>query len=456
MKSMEQFGKPLVSYEGAATIGVSHQEGELAIEGYFKAAQFLSGRLTVSVLPINTSRPQEFTVRRKPEGEITFSGQDSEGWTLNARGKTFFSPRNWLFGAVQARPREQKFTAEYLEAKRPNAPDHGYNVATFLITNFLWDDRYRRSPEEIQFNLEEVNVIIKPSESYLEIAQRLRISRGAEPTAKARIIISDGQRKPLRDFEEIAEDLLYALRIVTGNMVNWCFGEALDGSGKPVERIHQYGVSANYSDVMRYRPLRTGQGRRGPKLELAALVEAFSKDSGHRIRKDDLRGLINQFTNACDTGLNLESSGLLASTLSELISAKYANEIGTSDLMPKGKFRRDVMPKLTAAVESTDINPDTKGQMIEHLRGAHRSSLKDKLEGLNEDLALGLSETEIKRIVKVRNSLVHKGSYPDQLESGRWADDYHLMIWSNFVSLCRLSGYEGDLPTFVEWQHHGV
>ena len=58
MKSMDQFGKPLVSYEGAATIGLSHQEGELAIEGYFEAAQFLSGRLTVSVLPINTSRPQ--------------------------------------------------------------------------------------------------------------------------------------------------------------------------------------------------------------------------------------------------------------------------------------------------------------------------------------------------------------------------------------------------------------
>ena len=191
-------------------------------------------------------------------------------------------------------------------------------------------------------------------------------------------------------------------------------------------------------------------------MDLPALAEAFSKDSGHRIRKNDLRGLINQFTNACDTGLNIESSGLLASTLCELIAAKYSNEIGTSDLIPKGKFRRDVLPKLTAAVESTDINPDTKGQMIEHLKGAYRSSLKYKLGGLNEDLALGLSEIEIKRIVKVRNCLVHKGSYPDQLESGRWADDYHLMIWSSFVSLCRLSGYEGDLPTFVEWQHHGV
>ena len=59
MKSMEQFGKPLVSYEGAATIGLLHQGGELTIEGYFEAAQFLSGRVAVSVVPINTSRPQK-------------------------------------------------------------------------------------------------------------------------------------------------------------------------------------------------------------------------------------------------------------------------------------------------------------------------------------------------------------------------------------------------------------
>ena len=84
MKSMDDFGKPLVSYEGAATIGLSHQEGELAIEGYFEAAQILSGRLTVLVLPINTSRPQKFTLGRDQEGEITFSGRDSEGSTLNA------------------------------------------------------------------------------------------------------------------------------------------------------------------------------------------------------------------------------------------------------------------------------------------------------------------------------------------------------------------------------------
>ena len=154
MKSMEQFGKPLVAYEGAATIRLLHQEGELTIEGYFEAAQFLSGRVAVAVLPINTSRPQRFTLGGDQEGEITFSGHDSEGWNLNPRGETFFALPSWLIGSVQPRPREQTFSAEFLEAKRSNAPEHGYNEATFLITNlitnFLWDDGYRRAPEEIQ------------------------------------------------------------------------------------------------------------------------------------------------------------------------------------------------------------------------------------------------------------------------------------------------------------------
>ena len=232
MKSMEQFGKPLVSYEGAATIGLLHQGGELTIEGYFEAAQFLSGRVAVSVVPINTSRPQKFTLGGDQEGGIAFSGRDSEGWSLNPRGETFFALTSWLIGSVQPRPREQTFSAEYLEAKRSNSPEHGYNEATFLITNFLWDDRYRRVPEEIQLAFGGLGITVTPLESYLEIAQRLRRSSGAEPTAQVLIRLPGDQQKPLREFEEIVEDLLYVFRLVTGNLVNWCYGEAVDRSGE--------------------------------------------------------------------------------------------------------------------------------------------------------------------------------------------------------------------------------
>ena len=456
MKSMEQFGQPLVSYEGAATIGLLHQGGELTIEGYFEAAQFLSGRVAVSVVPINTSRPQKFTLGGDQEGGIAFSGRDSEGWSLNPRGETFFALTSWLIGSVQPRPREQTFSAEYLEAKRSNSPEHGYNEATFLITNFLWDDRYRRVPEEIQLAFGGLGITVTPLESYLEIAQRLRRSSGAEPTAQVLIRLPGDQQKPLREFEEIVEDLLYVFRLVTGNLVNWCYGEAVDRSGRPIERIHKYGISSNYSDVMRFIPLRTGHVSPVTKLDLLALVWAFRRDSGQRLTKGELRGLINQFANACDSTLNLESSGLLASTLSELIAAKYSRVMGTSNSIPKGTFRRDVLPKLRDAIESVDLDPDITGQMIEHLNGLYRRSLRDKLEGLTKDLDLGLSETEIKRVVRVRNSLVHRGGYPDQLEDGRWAEDYDLMIWSNFVSICRLSGYTGDLPGFDDWRRHGV
>ena len=456
VKSVEQFGKPLVSYDGAATIEVLHQEGELAIEGYFEAAQYLSGRLAVSVLPINTSRPQGFTLGRNQEREIAFSGHDSEGWTLNFKGETLFALPSWLIGSIQQRPREQTLSPEYLEAKRSDSPEYGYNEATFLITNFLWDDRYRKAPEEIQLAFDGLSVNVTPLESYLGTAQRLRRSRGAEPTARVLIELPNGHQKPLREFEETIEDLLYVFRIVTGNLVNWCFGEAVDRSGNPVERIHKYGISANYSDVMKFRPLRAGQASRVPKLDLLALARAFSQDSGHRLSKGELRRLINQFANACDSTLNLESSGLLASTLSELIAAKYSRAMRTSDSIPEGKFRKNVLPILKAAIESTDLCPDITEQMIEHFNGMYRRSLRYKLEGLNKDLDLRLSETEIKRIVRVRNSLVHNGSYPDRLEDGRWAGDYDLMIWLNFVSLCRLSGYGGDLPEFDDWQSHGV
>ena len=277
-----------------------------------------------------------------------------------------------------------------------------------------------------------------------------------EPTAQVLIKLPNGQQKPLRVFEDFVEDLLYVFRIVTGNQVNWNFGEAVDGNRNPVERIHKYGVSANYSDVMKFRPLREGQASTVPKLSLLALAEAFFEDSRHRLSKEDLRALINQFTNTCETALNVESSGLLASTLSELIAAKYSHAKGISDSIPEDKFQNDVLPTVKAAIEKTALHSDIKKQVIRHLGGAYRSTLADKLRSLNKDLHLGLNGTEIRRIVKVRNSLVHTGTYPSQLKDGRWADDYNLMIWTNFIALCRLSGYEGQLPGLLDWQRLGV
>ena len=120
----------------------------------------------------------------------------------------------------------------------------------------------------------------------MEVAQRLRNGHGTEPTAHVFIKLQDGDRECLRDFEEFVGELTYVLRLVTGNHVDWIFGEAVDDrNGRPVERIHKHGVVTNFSDVMRFHALRAGQASAFPELSLPGLTEAFLGDTGHGLAR---------------------------------------------------------------------------------------------------------------------------------------------------------------------------
>ena len=452
MMSLEQFGKPLVSYRGAASVEVPFPEGPSKLEGDFEAVQFIPGRFAVSMLPKKWSIPRMVTLVANPDEDISFNGRDIDGWKLTLRGRTVYSRTGWTLAPLLTQPQEQTLSARYLEARLPAASKHGYSEATFLITNFLWDDQSSSIPQELTLQFGGMDVTVTPLWSYLDVAQRLRNVGGVEPTAQVLIKSSDNLRKPLRVFEDWVENLLYVFRLVTGNQVNWIFGEALDEYRNPVERIHKYSVSANYSGVMRFRPLKKGYQALFPKLSWLSLAEAFFTETGHRLRTEDLRSLINQFTSACVSGLYVESNGLLASTLSEVIAAKYSDIKGISYKIPRGKLRNEVLPTLKAAIEETDWDPEFKKQVKCHLPGAFRSTFGDKLKSLNDDMDLGLKDDEIDRIVKVRNSLVHEGTYLSPLQDGRWADDYRLIVWTNFIALCRLLGYGGELPPFPDGQ----
>ena len=136
MKSMERFGEALVSYEGVASVGVPHPEGVLEIQGYFEAAQFSSGRLVVSVVPTNVPKPERVTLTPDRDEGISFDGHDLDGWVLKPRGETSFSSLSWHMALLQPL-RERTLSAQYFEAKRANASEHGYNEATFLVSNLL-------------------------------------------------------------------------------------------------------------------------------------------------------------------------------------------------------------------------------------------------------------------------------------------------------------------------------
>ncbi|MCY3802228.1 MAG: hypothetical protein OXG46_11700 [Chloroflexi bacterium] len=451
MKSMEQFGKPLVKYAGVANFKVEEQDYKVEGTGNFEAAQFPSGRIAASVVPTDIPRPGKVSLQANPECELSFEGQDSQGWSLKPGGEMFFSRVHWLFAPMARQPDELSLGAQYIAAKRKNASEDGYSKTRFLISNLLWHRNDREQPEPIRLTDQGFEIVITPIDDYLTIAPRLRATRGIEPTALVSIKTSSCEQKPLGEFQDFIDNLLCVFRLATGNLINWYYGEAIDDrTQSAVERVHSYTTTSPYSNTIRFRPLKSGYESLVPKLSLDALTTAFFNDSAQCLDKATLNTLIGHFTNACDPSLSLEATGLLASTLAELIAAKYANAKGESETILQKHFKVAILPALRAAIKETALSQEIKDHVLDHLTGAYRSTFHDKLKSLNDDRNLGLKCSDLRRIVRLRNSLVHRGTYPSAFDCGGWLNDYQFLTWTNFIALCRLLGYEGELPEFLE------
>ena len=231
--------------------------------------------------------------------------------------------------------------------------------------------------------------------------------------------------------------------------MDWYYGEAIDkDTGEVVERVHKYAVTSSYSNTLRFRPLRSGYQVSYPKLDLTALIEAFFRNNASTLDLPTIKTLVGYFTNACDRTSYLEARGLLASTLTELIVAKYADAKGVSVFMPEEHFKANELHIMQKAIELTNLQKDMKTHVSNYLKGAFRRSLRCRLKALADDFELPLSSKDRDRLVKIRNTLVHDGTYPSSFDEGGWSDDYTFTIWTNFIAICRLIGYEGELPQY--------
>ena len=454
MKSMDHFGEALASYDGVAQ--TKFEEGETRVEanGYFEAAQFPSGLIAVYVVPTRVSSPStEVSLAAGPGNGFSFEGHDLNGWNLKTSGQTFFSRLSWLFLPMVQRPTEISLSPQSVKATRMGASESGYTKAHFLVSNFLWHDDSDEEPEPLQIEVDGFKAEIKPVDDYTEVAQRLMSVHGVEPTARVYIESSRDEPQSLRIYSDFLDNLLYVFRLVTGNQVNWYFGEALDDrTSRPVERVHKYAATGPYSNTIRFRPLRSRMQSLIPKLNMDALTRAFFNDSRHILDKAVLKALIDQFANACCDTSFLEAQGLLASNLTELIASKYAYGKGHADVISESRFNIEILPVLKKAVEDTELPEEIREHVKNNLRGAYRNTFRRKLKSLNDGLKLGLNSSKIGRIVGIRNTLVHEGTYRSAFDDGGWFNDYQFTTWANFIALCRLLGYDGDLPNL--WRGH--
>lgn len=147
MKSMEQFGMPLIGYEGVAHVTFEERDAKIATKGYFEAARYSSGRTAISVIPTDIRRPAEISFTVDANGEISFLGRGMDGWIIRLGGQTFFSRLSWLFASIAGPPAEMDLSAQFMEVQGDGALEDGYSRVQFVISNSLWNDRSEEEPE---------------------------------------------------------------------------------------------------------------------------------------------------------------------------------------------------------------------------------------------------------------------------------------------------------------------
>ena len=185
---------------------------------------------------------------------------------------------------------------------------------------------------------------------------------------------------------------------------------------------------------------------------VGGLINAFFSDACKPIKQEDLKKLIDYFVNCCDETSYLEARGLLASTLADLIVLSHAEAMDCQNVMEEEDFNTQILPALQAAIMSIELpglSDQLRERALQELKGTYRHTFRKRLELLVKETNLSLSSKDRGLAVKIRNELVHKGKFLSENRND-WYGEYSFMIGLDFVALCRLSGYDGELsPSIV-------
>ena len=423
---------PLVNYKGSAKLAYTNDEHEIVFEGTFESIQLETGRIVIRFVASPPTSGFRLPLNSARDFNLSFSGSDSGGWNLESSEKFLSAPPPWL---LRVKLGEYDLCPLHLEARLKDTSMSQYDQAKFLFSTFLWHEDDDNEPEPFELEVRGFRVRVEPVDDYLAVASRIMNGGGIEPTAYALVRSADGKEVPLQCYADFMDDLIYVFRLATGAGVEWYYGEAFEaGSEALKERVHKYANHGPFSSAIRTLV---------PNPDFSGLAEALLGDKERDLDWDVGKGLINAYVNACNDELSLEHRGLLASTLIDLLVAQYADKKGVGDVIPENEFA-EVYATLKDVIDNTDLCAEWKQQVINSLKGAYRRSFGQRLKRLVHDLNLPLNSAKRYQIVKVRNELAHRVTYPSEYEN--WYNDYMLVIWMDFVSLCGLMGYRGELP----------
>jgi hypothetical protein len=247
-------------------------------------------------------------------------------------------------------------------------------------------------------------VDIHEIQGYKGIIESVKHQRGIDVTSEAVISISSAD-----DVEKtisLIDILCKLLSLARGTKVNWIYYDCYDSHAEKVLSVHRNNIVWQFAGL----PLID---YRNPYDTPNFIKQVFPT---YLSRKDDygLYIAIETYLDAKrETGF-LEIRALRAVVVLEFLKSKYAARKSIDFILRDNQFqkvRKSVKSSLTELFKTMSLPEHKLGEVELKISELNRRSFRTILEAMFSELGIVVSQDELGRFIKIRNSLVHKASF---------------------------------------------
>ena len=391
-------------------------------------------KLTLKVLTKRNSKLESRSNLTETFFRITFIGQEltveSDGYKQSDEGEFRFPLTNFAFLGTEPIPVE-----------KVNSTNRGLHLSLEI------------SP---------FNIDIRPAHDYRASINEIRATRRTDITCYA--IIDNVPFAQETEVIDVIDDLCLLLTLARGCRIEWPFFDATLPNGEAVKSYHRDAIIKPYSPL----PLIA----RLPPEDIKHFIESSYPVLKEKKDKWGLKKAINTYTDAKLETDFLEFRALKMVIVMEYLKSRfleYVSEPAKVFILEPKLFEQEktrLVKECRLAVQKVFPNIETSQaqMMADHAQGFNYYTFSKSLSEMCITLGVQENSRTRRRFTRIRNELVHRLSFLDDLEQERsyWKQYAYLMAFVGKLLLAILeydghyydwtdpSGYEGDTKMRVK------
>ena len=396
MESIGIYGKLIREYEGDGYITLDSSQ---TCNCSMKAVQLADGKVMANCI-LNDNQASLYKCLNNDDEIKSIKGITKENDEIIIEGNILITYFNLSDMVVLANSMmlKKNVTCE-LESVR-------FGITNFEFLGNKWKEYSggRGGLDILVVDLPDIKIEIHVIQDYRSIMQSIKAQRGIDVTCEA--IINVNSKHDLISVIRIVDTLCKILSFARGTKINWIYYDGYDGNGDKILSFHKNSVNRQYTSISVIDP-------RNPD-ETASFIEVVYNSYLNRENLYGLDKAIEAYLDAKSEAVYLESRALKAVVVLELLKGKYAKTNKVEIIISSCHFKKvkcNINLLLNQQFESMSLPQNSLKEMNTRIAELNRKSFRVILEAMFTDLDVKITGEELRRLVNIRNSLIHKASF---------------------------------------------